>query len=369
MLNLLVFLAIGASLSIPLSQDIEDGPTELSAAESEATYPVSPQSIPPLSSLLLSVRRRDMADDFDDTARDNGTALPFPGIPFPKQNWHGLRRPNYTNLYLNYTEPVYCIRTWRPIGLNGFANWLASVVVLTQDFCETVRFADISCFSVISNFASTAFFSISVTRGFKAYSSCAKQVQEGGGLYVVDGQKVTHKGNSFAFLFLSGPFILDGVNLTIQSIHLFCGIWFGRQPWLAMTVFVIKLLALLAMLLMPFFFYTGYTNFLYADNSMGGPIACVVTIVVCVVFGMVVYLAIKRGIDVLGLIFNPGVIFFLLFILFHFVCVGLSYLLLGRTIDDPWGKTSAGNPLGKLQAVADGVIPLITVLSSLAAGN
>jgi len=300
--------------------------------------------------------------------RQPETNIPYEGIPFPKQDWHGLRTPNYTDLYLNYTEPVYCIRTSKPIGFYGYMNWLVSCVVLAQILADSFRTREPSLWRVYSHLARVFFFLISVVRASEAYRNCSKEVQIAGGSYVVDGDKVTYPHNSFAFNFLAIPRIIDIITLAIQSLNLMTEAFLEKYFWLQLIMYIINILAFLATLVFSFFFYAGYTFFIYADGSVGGQIACVVVSLFLLILFVLVYVRFKLHQwvwDVVG----PGGILPLMMttavILFHALCVGISYILLGRTIDDPWGATSCTGPLGKLHAALVGIVPVVTTIMSL----
>lgn len=367
MLRSLALLALGTSLVSSRSVDHEwPRDTFIQPLAGESGEVSNPQlDFPATMRSLLPTRQ--VPSNNTKTDR-NETTLPLPGIPFPKQDWHGARRPNYTNLYLNYTEPVYCIRTWKPIGFYGFATWLVSIIVLTQDLLDSLHLEQVGLTKIVSSFANIIFFVISLARASKAYTACARRVQEAGGSYVVDGQVVTHTSDAFGFLFLACPIILDGANLFVQFSYVVFGACMSH--WLvAFVMLLAKGLALLATLFVPILFYTGYTNFLYADDTMRGPIACVAVMLTVVSIGLVVYITFKYGRFFWHVVFGSFAVCIVPLILVHICLVGISYILVGRTIDDDWGTTSCSGPLGTVQAVLDGVVPLISTITSIMLGE
>lgn len=131
----------------------------------------------------------------------------------------------------------------------------------------------------------------------------------------------------------------------------------------------INVLAFVAAFLISFLFYQEYTLFLYADDAIGAQIACVVVLIVLLFLILPVYLKLKFDEDLDDIFGNFPVWIGLAFVVFHTLCVGISYVLLGRTINDPWGSTSCTGPLGVLQAVLDAVIPIFIMIMSILQGG
>jgi len=53
-------------------------------------------------------------------------------IPPPYEDWNGLRQPDYTQMYWEYTEPLYYLRITMPIGVLGHYIWIANLIVLLE---------------------------------------------------------------------------------------------------------------------------------------------------------------------------------------------------------------------------------------------
>ncbi|KAF4417805.1 hypothetical protein FACUT_12034 [Fusarium acutatum] len=144
MLHLLIILAIGASLSA--SRAVEYGrfrehhdafTGSPKTAQFDVTNTSSPLEAPTPCPQLYNIQHT--ASPATD-AKLHETKE----IPFPTQDWHGLRVPNYTDLYLNYTEPVHCIRDWKPIGFYGYMTWLVSLIIMVQGVLDSLKEKNIS---------------------------------------------------------------------------------------------------------------------------------------------------------------------------------------------------------------------------------
>lgn len=301
-------------------------------------------------------------------------SIPFPGIPFPKEDWQGLRKPNYTILYLNYTEPIHCMCLWKPIGVYGFAHWLVSIFALSQDMLHSIKDNTRPSYtSMIRIIANNAYFLFSLARSAKAFQTCELGVKEAGGPYTLQDDEVVRDPAAYTPSFLGYGLLIDILSCASELLYFFIGIWIAETSWASIVIFGIRMLILIAVLFFSLGFYIGYTNFLYIDSSLGGPIAVVTLLIVFIVAGISIYVRIVFHLDLSDQFdFLCSVFPFQVLevgYVFHMFCVGFSYILLGRCVDDPWGRTSTSGPMGVIQASLDGFVPFITVVSSVLGGS
>jgi prepilin-type processing-associated H-X9-DG protein len=108
-------------------------------------------------------------------------------------------------------------------------------------------------------------------------------------------------------------------------------------------------------------FYTGYTNFLYYDGHL-------LEFVLALIPGPIV-LAFLAGMLIRSVreYYNPykmssWVAVVCVVLGFHIMAVGIGYVLLGATGNDPWGTALTGGPVGVVEIILGVFVPILGML-------